>query len=220
MLIRERAEEIISLKSKAISTVMKTQEEEKKTIASSMHEELAQGIASSIFYLNTAETQPDQTLQLLKTAKNQLKDILVDMQNLSYSITPHIVDLIPAKELVLEYATKIAATFPFLIELETVGNKNNGTADNAICSIRIIEQWLKVLEGKNDVSFVKITIRTNDHFELLIEDDSCSVSFETLEKEIHNSLVYERAYSNGGTVELSDSLRGKNLLKVRLPMAN
>lgn len=218
ILIRERAEEVIAIKTNAIGKVFQHQEEEKKEIASSLHEDMAQRVASCLFLLQTAESDNYQSTHLLKEVRNQLKETLSGMQSMSYAITPHIIDLLPAKDLVQEYAEKIASTFPFAIKVKTEGNKEAGSTDNAINSVRIIEKWLKVLAEKKDVSHVVISLVIDQQFQLIVEDNGHAVCFDSFKKKVVDSLVYERANACGGTVEWAIAVSGNNVLKVCLPI--
>ena len=216
MLIRERAEEIIKLKTKTIESVLAAQEEEKKMIASNLHEDLAQGVASSIFYLQTAESDQNQAAGLIKFAKKQLQEILRNMQSLSYSITPHVIDLLPPKDLVAEYTEKIAGTYHFDLSISTSGT-NQGTAANAISAIRVIEEWCKVLSSKKDVRRVAISVNTEEEFEVLINDDGQLLQFALFEQKIYDSLIYERVQASGGSITYAHRPAGGNTLSVTLP---
>ncbi|WP_462275007.1 GAF domain-containing sensor histidine kinase [Ferruginibacter sp.] len=218
MVIRKRAEEMIAMKSSVISRVIEKQEEDRKAIATSLHEDFAQSVASSIMYLKMAQESNKQSEPFLQTAQQQLNEVLGNMRNLSYSIVPATLNWLPAEELVREFVEKTADTFPFKVKFKMVGNPTMGAPDKALTIIRIIENWLKVLFDKKAVTKVNITLHTEGRFEVLIEDNGPVNDFENGRKDIFDSLLYDRIKPHAGVVDLSVSPAGKNILKIMLPV--
>ncbi len=219
-LIRQRAKEMIDIKSKTISRVLKKQEEDKKAIAHNLHENLAQLVASSLMYLKMGESNEANRESFTQTAINQLQDVLRGMRSLTNIIMPPTLKWVPTECLIKEFVEKIEDTFPFKIKIETRDSDCETPSDIALVSIRIIEQWLKVLSDKKEITQVVITIQSStNEFKLQVEDNSSSKNFDELEKEIFNSLIYDRVQSQSGTVELHIPISGKNMLEVRLPTA-
>ncbi|GAB2805737.1 GAF domain-containing protein [Ferruginibacter profundus] len=214
LLIRKRAAEMIAVKSKTISRVILAQEVNKKEIAYSLHEELAQSLASAMIFLKMAADSGIQDSQHWKTAQEELSKVLTGIRDLSYAITPPAMNFIPAEELVKEFIERVAGTFSFSIRTKITGKKTAYTGDKAIAAIRIIEQWLKVLADKKDITTVTITIQTGMPFEILIEDDGPVLGFNEVSKEVFNSLLFEMAQSYNGTVEHTVSTATANAIKI------
>ncbi|MGG9963135.1 GAF domain-containing protein [Ferruginibacter sp. SUN106] len=214
LLIRKRAAEMIALKTKTISRVILAQEINKKEIAYNLHEELAQSLASAMMFLKMAANGNMEESQHWKTAQEQLRKVLTGIRELSYAITPPVMNFIPAEELVKEFVERVAATFSFTIRTVITGKKTSYTGDKAIAAIRIIEQWLKVLADNKNISIVTITIQTGMPFEILIEDDGPVLSFNEVSKEVFNSLLFEVAQSYNGTVEHTVSAASANAIKI------
>jgi signal transduction histidine kinase len=218
LLLRQRAEELIVFKNDIFASFIRGQEEDMKKIAFNLHEDFAQGIAASLMILQAAKNNKTQTDNLINKAIRQLKEILVNMRALSYTITPQINDWIATDELVLQFIEKIAVAFPFKIIVENSGTLKEGSADNMLCAIRIIEQWLMVLLKKNNINNVYISIDFGEPFILSIQDDGMVESLTARNKEVFESTVYDRVYAQGGTIEVSGSSAEKNILKVMLPL--
>ena len=218
LLMRQRAEETITFKSEIFARFIQTQEDDKKEIAFKLHENFAQGIAATLLILQMAKQNNPQGATLINEAILQLKEILLNIRTLSYNITPTIPYWMATDQLILEFIKNITTAYPFKIVVENTGELKNGSADNTLCTIRIIEQWLKVLLKKKKIKNVKIIIAYSEKFELFIEDDGLPDSLTDRKKKVFESTVYERAHAQGGTVELSKSSTGKNLLKVFLPL--
>ena len=215
ILITQRAEEMLALKSNAISHALKNSETDKQLIAESLHEGLAQEIASSILYLEMS-LQTNDGNSLVETAKEQLQTSLTKMRNLSYSITPHTLNWLPAEELVKEFVESISVTCSFKINVSVSGKKKPQQPGISLTSIRIIEGWFKILAAQS-VKHVNVIIEPLHPFQLSIEDDGPVGSPEARKDDAFTSLVYERARCQNGTVETTLSDNGMNLLIVTLP---
>ena len=217
ILLRHRAEEMINFKSDIFGRFIQRQEADKKEIAFNLHEDFAQRIAAVLLILQMALKNNPSGSAFIDKAIRQLKEILVDIRNLSYSITPHIPNWIATDQLVLEFVERIAAAYPFKIIVKNTGHLKENSADITLCAIRIIDQWLKVLQKKKRISKVSITIAYGEQFILSIQDDGAVKSLADRKKEVFENIVYDRARALGGSVELSFSA-GKNLLRVLLPL--
>ena len=218
IILYQRAQEIITLKTEIFTRFIQRQEEDKKEIAFNLHEDFAQGIAASLMILQIAKPTNKESAALVNKAIQQLKEILANIRKLSYSIMPQVIDWVATDHLILQFVNSIASAYPFKLTVENTGNVEVGSKENAICAIRIIEQWLKVLLKFKTVNNVNISISYGKQFILSIEDDGSKENLINRKKEIFESIVYDRAHAEGGSVELSGSLTGKNLLKVLLPL--
>jgi len=217
ILLYQRAQEIITLKTEIFTRFIQRQEEDKKEIAFNLHEDFAQGIAASLMILQIAKPTNKESAALVSKAIQQLKEILANIRKLSYSIVPQVIDWVATDHLILQFVNSISSAYPFKLTVENTGNVEVGSKENAICAIRIIEQWLKVLLKFKTVNNVNISISYEKQFILSIEDDGSKENLINRKKEVFESIVYDRANAEGGTVELSVSSTGKNVLTVLLP---
>jgi len=219
MQIRSRAKEIIRMKSKAINRVIEQQDNDKKNIAHNLHEDLAQRIASGMLYLNMAAENVQQAAPLIQTAQSQFYDVLNKMREMSYEISPPAINFTSLRELVEEFVDKIAITFPFSIEVQKVGEDVTCTQDLTVTSIRIIEEWLGMIAAKDTISTVVIkTLNEGESLILLMEDDGADTTISLREREILNSVMYDRVSFREGVLELSVTPDNNNLLKIVLPL--
>jgi len=220
MLIRQRAEEMIAMKSKVINNMIQQEEAGKKAISYQLHEGLAQSMASGLMFLNMELLNKETIPPHIQTARKQFNEVLTGIKNLSYDITPPTVAWISAEELVKEFIEKVTGTFPYQLKLKIDSKKSSYGGSKTIVIIRIIEQWLKALANKENVTGVGITIQTNDNFELLIEDNSPVLGFALMRKEIFESVVFDMAQSIGASIDLSVSSLSKNSFRLILPLGS
>lgn len=218
MIIRQRAEEIIDLKTKTINNVMREQEDDKKQIAFTLHEDLAQRLASSLIYIDISQQNETQRSDMIETAKTEIKNVLTEMRNLTYSITPYTSSWIPADELVAEFVEKISESYEFDIKVNIRKSELKASSqENALAAIRVLEQWFKILADKKKVTKVAVDIKTRDHFELKVTDDGEENADTVVKEQIRDSMIYDRVHSQNGSIEIVTAASGKNILHVKLP---
>ena len=217
IIIRKRAEEIIDLKTKNIARVLQGREDDKMHIATTLHEDIAQRIASDILLIDIATRNEDKSFEIAEKIKNDLKDILADIRTLTYSIIPYSLHLIPADELVAEFAEKISSEYGFDLNIVINKNDDKATPENALSAIRILEQWFKVLADKKTITVYNLTIETNSHFQLLLEYNSTRSEYSDLQNKLQDSMIFDRVYALNGKIDYSFA-EGANLLKVALPI--
>lgn len=216
MVIRQRAEDIIALKSTIIGQMMQVQIDDKIEMAHKLHEDLAQRIASGLLYLRTAENSTDGRPDLIHNAAKQLEDALAGIKNLTYSIVPQAINVLPADSLIKEYIEKIAPAFDFSITVNTESIAETNYSNMAVHVIGIIGQWLKVLAQKN-ISAVHIAVNIEDQFELLFEDNAALAEPEKRKQEVFESSIYDRVKSMYGSTELLTG-EGRQVLRICLPL--
>lgn len=216
LLIRKWAEEIIVIKNKAITKTMSEHEESNKAIAANLHEDLAQSVAACIHQLKIGEDNQHKRLQQILTVEKELELILNSMRQLSYSITPNTMECVAVEDLIQDFTEKINQSFPFQIQFNIIGEKTTVHSEITLFIIRIIEHWLINLSNMKDISLVKLTVKTSDQFEILIEDNGPELSYDKLKEEVFDSLVFEMVRTQNGTVDLCYS-SGWNLLQIILP---
>ena len=216
-LIRDRATEMIALKSNAIGSMILKQESEKNDIAFNLHEDIAQRLSSVMLYMRMARSNEQKRDEYLQIADSQANELLNNVRNLSYSITPYTAKWVPAEELITEFLEKTAETFPFTIRFIFLNSATNRSGENTINAIRIIELWLRFLADKKTVSEVSLQIGTATQLEISIENNGPLIDFEEVKKYIFESTIYERSTANDGSIDVSVSPAGHNLVKAVLP---
>jgi hypothetical protein len=216
LVIRQRAEDIIALKSTIIGQMMQVQIDDKIAMAHQLHEDLAQRIASGLLYLRTAENSTEGRPDLIHNAAKQLEDTLAGIKHLTYSIVPQAINVLPADSLIKEYIEKIAPAFDFNITVSTESIAATNYSNMAVHVIGIIGQWLKVLAQKN-ISAVHIMVNIEEQFELLFEDNAALAEPEKRKQEVFESSIYDRVKSMHGSTELLSG-EGRQVLRICLPL--
>lgn len=216
-IIRKRAAEMIDLKTQMLQTMVDKLEEDKLNIATSLHEDFAQRIAGSLFFLSAAKKNENQRMSMLYSAQNSLKDLLADVKEYCYKLSPLRIGFVSATELIKDYIEMTAGTYPFTINIEIDSEQTAETSNNSITAILILEEWLRILSAKKKPTKVNINIASGENFEMNIADDSEIFEVEEFyEDPLYLSLLERIQYKNG-SVDLAITEEGKNRLKIILP---
>lgn len=217
ILIKEKSEEIVRLKAKAISRYMQDTENEKKAIAVYLHEQFAQEIASSLMYLDMVKTeQADKQLEYIQAVEQQLINTLNNIRDLSYKITPLANQLLDTKELISEYVKSVEPTFPFKINLSLPGISNSSDRGILLTVIRMIELWLKVLNDQKSVTEVTIAVTLKPQLIIRIIDNGTAIDYAIKSREIFQHILCDKIYSYGGVIDISGNAE-KNIFSITLP---
>lgn len=220
MLIRQRAEEMIALKSTAIRNLLRESETDKKAIAHDLHEGFAQEIASSILYLKMAEEQEANRLSFVQKAKEQLHTTLVSMRSLSATLMPVGFDWMSPQESITEFVGQTAITYPFALHVKPSGKNEAVHADITLASIRILEKWLQVLSRKSAITTVNISVEVAEQLTVRVHDNGYKISAEQKAKDVWESGIYDKIHAFGGIVDVAATQGGGNLFRFDLPLFN
>lgn len=218
MLIRQRAEEMLVLKSRAMRQLMQETETDKKSLAASLHEGFAQEIASSILYLNMAEEQEAARMDCVQKAKEQLHATLVGMRSLSAKIMPAGAEWLTPHELVSDFVLQAAITYPFPIIVHNTGLQYEVQAEISLAAIRIMDKWLNMLSYQQEITAVEIAVTVDEYLALSIRDNGSNLSSEHRTKYIMESGIYDKAQAFSGIVDLEPAKGGGNWFRVQLPL--
>ena len=217
VMIRRRADELISLKSKAITRALQENLEDKVELANQLHEELAQDIAAfKISLLNYNKMQINDQ-EVFKLVKDQLQAILDKTKNLSYTLTPLSAKWIPIEELIEEYIDKVQNTYPFNLTYKFVGIPSTQPSFYAPLIIHLIEKWADFIAGKRAPSSLNITLHRSTHFVITFTQEEHGGVLSDLESDINDSLLREIADIQGGKVDCSVSSSGFSKVEIVLP---
>jgi signal transduction histidine kinase len=217
VIIRRRADEIVSLKSKAITRALQENLQDKEELANQLHEELAQEIAAcKMSLLNFKEIQANDH-ELFKLVKNQLQAILEKTKNLSYTLTPLSAKWIPMEELIGEFIDKVRNTYPIDLTYKFVGIPSTQPSIYTPLMIHLIEKWADFIAGKRAHSSLNITLHHSTHFVLTFTQEEYGGTLSELESDVNDCLLREIADIQGGKVDYSVSSSGFNKVEVVLP---
>ena len=145
MLVRRRTDEIIQLKSQAITRLLKQNLDDKKELAYHLHEDLAQEIAACKINFNHLYNHIDKNEPLFQQVNGQLQSILAKTRDLSYTLIPAATNWTALPELIAEYIDKVSCTIPFAVSFSFAGEQDGSSLKQTLVLIQIIEKWIAFL---------------------------------------------------------------------------
>lgn len=213
ILIRKKAEESIAYKSQLISRVLIDNENDKRTIANNLHEDLAQRMVYCIHALGGKSAALH-----LHVIRDEMNRILTDLRELTYSISP-VTDLQFAPgELIDDFINRLAVTFPFQLVLKKSNADECFYPRVSLSLIRIMEEWFRLLLKKQKVSLVEVEVRCeHDHIQLTIEDNGKLANGFTQKQQERIGIIQERVHMEEGSFSFHHK-PGKSVLKIELPL--
>lgn len=213
ILIRKKAEESIAYKSQLISRVLIDNENDKRTIANNLHEDLAQRMVYCIHALGGKSAALH-----LHVIRDEMNRILTDLRELTYSISP-VTDLQFAPgELIDDFINRVAVTFPFQLVLKKSNADECFNPRVSLSLIRMMEEWFRLLLKKQKVSLVEVEVRCeHDHIQLTIEDNGKLANGFTQKQQERIGIIQERVHMEEGSLSFHHK-PGKSVLKIELPL--
>lgn len=215
-LLCECSEEVISLKSRSIRKLIEENEECKQAISFRLHEDIAQTIAASIFYLQAAESKNGEQAELVGKARQQLQKGLNDIRNLSYGIVPPGLHLLSAHSLMEEYLGKTKSTRKLSARLVPEKNPVNVSHEQLLFLLRLMGDWLQILDKHSDATNATFSFSRTDKLILEVSDDS-TADIATREKIIRQHALFDKVACFHREMELVSEGNRKSLLRVSIP---
>ncbi|HEX4958118.1 MAG TPA: GAF domain-containing protein [Lacibacter sp.] len=213
ILIRKKAEESIAYKSQLISRVLIDNENDKRTIANNLHEDLAQRMVYCIHALGGKSAALH-----LHVIRDEMNRILTDLRELTYSISPVTDHQFAPGELIDDFINRVAVTFPFELVLKKSNADECFNPRVSLSLIRMMEEWFRLLLKKQQVSLVEVEVRCeHDHIQLTIEDNGKLANGFTQKQQERIGIIQERVQMEEGSLSFHHK-PGKSVLKIELPL--
>lgn len=213
LLIRKKAEESIAYKSQLISRVLIDNENDKRTIAKNLHEDLAQRMVYCIHAMGAKSAALH-----LHVIRNEMNSILTDLRELTYSISPVTDQQFAPGELIDDFINRVALTFPFQLVLKKSNADECFNPRVSLSLIRIMEEWFRLLLKKQQIRHVEVEVHCEyDHIQLTIEDDGKLVNGFTQKQQERMGIIQERVQMEEGSLSFHHK-PDKSVIKIELPL--
>lgn len=217
-LIEERASELMNIKNNAVQHLLKEQDMEKLSFAKELHENIAQELVASRMYLGLATSSEKNRLQHIQFANDSIANALTEIKNLSYSISPTTLESSDIHVMMENLLHEQAPDLPFQVDFVLEGRTTAINFAQAMNCVKITESWLQVLKTQPEISTVHIRLHIDQDIQLSIEDDATERYIKERERNVINSMVYDRVISMNGTIQFSEPKQDTNLLSANFPL--
>jgi hypothetical protein len=216
-LIIKKSAELLDIERKTIQYTLTEQEKERQAIGVELHENLAQTVATCMMYLSFAADAKDDLTFLQKT-KTELNNMLGEMRRLSKSFNPLRLPYIDLKSIVKESVEQATRETELKIKFSWKGKAENVSPNTAANLFRIITQYLRLLDGKKEVTSVDLKFVVDKTIEMEITDDGRPYRSGELQHTAEFNTIATRIHLCQGIYDLKNIKGSGNLFIARLPL--
>jgi signal transduction histidine kinase len=208
--------------SELLTHILNTQEEDYRSIAIALQEDVGQTVAGLALHLRAAgNTCTDsQCTRSIKEALTLARDVMQNLDQLTRGLYPpalHNQGLCPALEVYAKDFAKLTS-IPVELDLEVLDSPPPITIRQAL--FRITQEALANVSRHACANFVRVTLRrVGTQLFMMIEDDGVGYSAE-MNKCWGLLRMKHRAESLGGTCWFQSELGNGTRVKVMIPMQN
>ncbi len=203
-------------------------EEERKSLARQMHDELGQALTSLRFdlaWMRPKVAQETVMVERITTMIGTIDQLIDTVRDLSARLRPHVLDTLGLAAAIEWEAEQFSerSGVPCVLEASTVeGNPDGGLdADRSTAIFRIFQEALTNIGRHAEARNVQVELRRfTSGIELEVLDDGRGISDEQITS-VHSSGLIgmrERAGALGGALEISRRSEGGTRLWVRIPL--
>jgi signal transduction histidine kinase len=216
-LIIKKSAELLDIERKTIQYTLTEQEKERQAIGVELHENLAQTVATCMMYLSFAADGKNDLTFLQKT-KTELNNMLGEMRRLSKSFNPLRLPYIDLKSIVKESVEQATRETELKIKFSWKGKAENVSPNTAANLFRIITQYLRLLDGKKDVSSVYLKLVVDKTIEMEVTDDGRHYRSGELQHTAEFNTIATRIHLCQGIYDLKNMKGQGNMFIARLPL--
>ncbi len=207
------------------SKLMHAEEQERRRIASELHDDFSQRLAVlSLGLENVEEATPASFTDVHKRLHDLVKstsELSSDLHTLSHrlhSSTLESLGLVPA---VAALCKEFTATQAIRVDFTSTEVPRSIDADTALCVFRIVQEALRNLKKHSGAGEAKVYLRmTGNRLEVTVRDEGLGFDLKGLRTNEGLGIrsMEERVRSLGGKFEVRSELGKGTTLKARLPL--
>jgi len=222
---REKVREKEALRQSLLARIVEVQEEERKSIARELHDQLGQSLSTVLLSIESACKESPEHLGRLQGIKNDIRGMIDEVRRIAWHARPSILDDYGLDQALARYTQEISRHLPFTIDYQYVAKTEAVRLPNHIevTLYRIAQEGCTNIIRHARASQASLILLHHDHeVHLVLEDDGCGFDVPALEKGIHPPLgllgIRERVALVGGEFTV-DAAPGKGTtLRVRIPL--
>ncbi|HVF96877.1 MAG TPA: GAF domain-containing protein, partial [Flavisolibacter sp.] len=215
--LKSRASQLVQGEKDLFQKTLLRQEEERFTISTELHENIAQGLAATKIYLEMAgQNSADQKL-LLQEGKNILSGLIEEVRQLSRSITPSTLKNFDLEALLTTLLQQFSSETGMQTELLYEGDATL-PADTVLALYRIVQEQLENVRLHADASRVCVNVNAFRRIDISIRDNGVGVNTSLLQKGTGINKMLTRVEAMNGVLDINGSPRNGCLLTVSIPL--
>lgn len=215
-LLKQKAEEQLQLEKRLLQKTLQQHEEEKQSIGRELHENIAQGLAATKFYLEMAEGGSLDRANLIRMSRQHIASLVKQVRELSQAISPSLLQQVELKDLLRGMLKDFSHRTAVITQLHYEGEAVVA-ASLALTIYRIVEEQLLNVQQHACAKQVTIHLRVTASVHITICDDGVGIDMLNFKRGVGINKILSSAEHLNGTVKLSGGPKGGCELRVAIP---
>ncbi len=192
-LLREQAEERLRLDRALLQQTLDEQDAERMSISMELHEDIAQTLASSKFFLEMAESSEGSRLELLQKSREMITKTIRQIRELSFTLTPTTLNDFNLRDLLDRLLTDLATATGMGVDFRYEGHESVGQL-RAMGIYRIAEDVIRTAVPAS-ARLLRVRVLACSDISVSVQIEGSTVDPDALERKI-----YSRVHALGGTL--------------------
>jgi signal transduction histidine kinase len=213
----KQAEAQLKLEKELFFKTLQAQEAERHSIGNELHENIAQGLVATKFYLELAEDAKTGQKTLIRKSKENILSIIQQVKKLSQAVVPSTLNDYHLKELLKELLSQFYNHTNITTHLAYEGCENI-EPQIALSLYRIIQEQLENVQQHAKASSVTVTLQVFDSVYLLISDNGVGIEEKTFQKGVGFHKIVAQVDTMGGYVDVTTNTFKGCTLQITLPL--
>ncbi len=204
-----------------LNAIVNAQEDERKRIASELHDGLGSLMSTVKINLDTVQHQlTNSDTQLLSNSISLVDEVCSDLRTISHNMMPGILVQLGLKAAINDFITKVDENNTFNIAFECIELNTRLKDTIEIIIYRVIQEAVNNITKHANAKNVNIQIMKDDlSISLIIEDDGKGFNPNTIKKGLGLKNIISRiTYLGGKTVFESNSGKGCTIV-IEIPLS-
>ncbi len=177
---RRIVEEQLEHQQDLVETAIAIQEEERKRFAADLHDEIGGGISTILLSVSSLEYEldsPQSTSARIKNIQTQLNNLLNNVREISYNITPYTLETYGLIATLDDVCFQIQESGQIQVEFTYEGEEERLHFSKELAIYRIVKELLSNTIKHANASIIKVSIHYHEHtFELHYTDNGIGYS--------------------------------------------
>lgn len=216
-LLLKKAEEHRQMEKQLLHRLLLEQENDFRHISTELHENIAQGLAATKFYLELAESSSLAQAELISKSRSNVETLVKQVRELSKSITPTTLRDCCLEELLQNLLSHFSTKTGIQGKLLYQGNRQV-PPPVAMDIYRIAEEQLKNIQQHAQATAVVINITVSQCIHLSIKDNGVGVELAQFKKGVGIQKILSRVENLQGIVDISGTLGNGCELNITIPL--
>ncbi|MHA4844108.1 GAF domain-containing sensor histidine kinase [Flavitalea antarctica] len=212
--LKQRSEEYIQMEKLLLQKTMKDHEVERSFISTELHENIAQSLAATRFYLDLAEGSDESKDEWIRKSKANLHDLIDQVSNLSKAILPTTMKTFELKDILQTLLDQFSDQTQIKTTLYYEGH-DDFNPETSITIYRIVEEQLKNVKQHSKATQVTVIMNVFQNASICIRDNGVGIDLKSFQKGTGFNQILSRIDGLNGTMDIGGYIgRGSELTAV------